>query len=58
MLDVDWFIRFEDGMMELEEAIEGMQKLIDNGLAWRLQGLYGRTADAFIADGFCTPRQE
>ena len=29
------------------------QYLIDTGLAWRLQGWFGRTASRMIKDGFC-----
>jgi hypothetical protein len=31
------------------------QKLIDTGLAWRLQGWFGRTAAALIEAGECKP---
>lgn len=38
-----------------EQVIEAWQKLIDTGLAWTLQGWFGRTAAAMIEQGLCTP---
>ncbi|MDO8547838.1 MAG: hypothetical protein Q7R68_10830 [Nitrospirales bacterium] len=36
-----------------EEQIEAWQYLIDTGLAWSLQGWFGRTASALIEQGLC-----
>jgi len=38
---------------EFEETA-AWQYLIDTGLAWRLQGWFGRTAKRLIDDGICT----
>jgi len=42
---------------EEQEAayLAAWQRLIDTGLAWRLQGWFGRRAAALIKEGFCTP---
>lgn len=36
-----------------EEIIEAWQTLIDTGLAWTLQGWFGRTAASLIEQGIC-----
>ena len=36
-----------------EEQIEAWQHLIDTGLAWSLQGCFGRTASQLIEQGIC-----
>jgi len=36
-----------------EQVIEAWQLLIDTGLAWRLQGWFGRTASQLIGQGIC-----
>ena len=46
-------IDYENGMMEWDRTVEFFQKLIDNGMAWSLQGHYGRTAMALIEEGYC-----
>lgn len=38
-----------------EQIIEAWQHLIDTGLAWSLQGWFGRTARDLIEGGVCTP---
>ena len=51
MVDVNDIMRYEGGEMDEAEMIEFFQKLVDNGMAWRLQGHYGRTAQALIDAG-------
>ena len=44
---------FEQGDMPGEDVIPFFQDLIDTGLAWQLQGTYGRAAKALIEGGEC-----
>jgi len=57
MPDVTKIIAYEQGAMDEAEVIEFFQELIDSGLAWRLQGHYGRTARRLIEAGLCSPRE-
>lgn len=50
-------IAFEDGMMDTDDVVPFFQDLIDTGLAWKLQGAYGRAAKSLIDQGQCTPPQ-
>lgn len=52
-IEVDDIIRYENGEMESEdEIIAFFQKLVNNGMAWKLQGHYGRTAQMLIDNGY------
>lgn len=47
-------IAFENGEMDEEQTLNFFQNLINTGLAWQLQGSYGRTAADLIEAGHCT----
>ena len=51
MAIVDDVIAYESGEMSEEQMIEFFQELVDSGMAWQLQGHYGRTAQALIEAG-------
>ena len=46
---------YENGELDETETIELFQDLIDSGLAWELQGSYGRQAKYMIDTGYCDP---
>jgi hypothetical protein len=48
---VSAIIAFESGELDGDKVIELFQHLVDTGLAWQLQGHYGRTAMALIEQG-------
>jgi hypothetical protein len=52
--NVDDIIKWEDGQMDSDEEAEFFQKLVNSGLAWQLQGMYGRRARQLIDDGIVT----
>lgn len=47
-------IAFETGELDDDGVIDLFQRLIDSGMAWRLQGSYGRMAAQLIEAGVCT----
>ena len=47
-------MEYECGDMSDSDMINMFQKLINNGMAWTLQGHYGRTATMLIDAGYCT----
>ena len=51
-------IAYESGELDDVETVTLFQSLIDSGLAWSLQGHYGRTAAALIDAGHCHVKGE
>lgn len=55
VVGVEELMAFENGEMDQDAAVNMFQRLINSGLAWQLQGYYGRTAQALIDAGLCEP---
>lgn len=53
MDQLDKMIAWEQGDLDDDETVELFQELIDSGMAWQLQGCYGRTAAWLIENGLC-----
>lgn len=51
---VDYIIQFEDGSLGANDILELFSYLLSTGLAWQLQGFYGRTASRLIEMGYIT----
>ena len=47
----------EDAESE-EQFLEAWQVLVDTGMAWQLQGFFGRTATQLIKQGLINPPQK
>lgn len=52
-VDVTQLMAYEDGSLSEDETVELFQQLIDTGMAWQLQGAYGRMAHHLIQQGLC-----
>lgn len=59
MPNIDDIMEWESGEMDEEREVAFFQGLINSGMAWRLQGCYGRRAMQFIKAGLCSkPKRE
>lgn len=51
MNNLDQIMAFENGELDYDETCELFQDLVNTGLAWSLQGSYGRTAMVMLEAG-------
>jgi hypothetical protein len=54
----DRIVEYEMGDMAEREMLELFQELVDTGMAWRLQGTYGRTAEYLIEQEYIYDKRE
>lgn len=52
---VGFTMDYEAGELDRDAIVAGFQRLIDSGLAFQIQGDYGRMANSLIEQGLCTP---
>ena len=48
-------IAWEQGSLDYDATLRLFQHLVDTGLAWELQGVYGRTARYMLDTGLIRP---
>ena len=53
MTMINQVIAYEQCELDEEGIIDMFQQLINSGLAWEMQGSYGRTAKALLDAGYC-----
>jgi len=46
-------IDYENGDMDFDRMVDLFQRMINDGIVWKLQGSYGRTANILVQDGYC-----
>lgn len=54
---LDAIMAYETGTLGVRKTLDLFVDLVNSGLAWRLQGHYGRTAKAMIDEGLLYQKQ-
>lgn len=54
-MDVNKLVEYEDGQLSFPETVQLFSELVSTGLAWQLQGSYGRMAQSLIDSGVLRP---
>ena len=55
---VNKIMQFESGTMEVNDTVDFFAELVKSGMAWTLQGSYGRGAKSLIDQGFISESGE
>lgn len=54
-MNINDIIAYENGELSDDETLTLFQGLVDSGMAWTLQGSYGRMAVVLIDSGLIAP---
>jgi hypothetical protein len=57
-INVNQIMAYESSQLNTKQTIKLFQNLEDSGMAYRLQGQYGRTATALIGKGLIKPNMK
>lgn len=55
LVSADDLMLYEDGNMSHASTLDLFQRLVDSGMAWTLQGSYGREAQRLLDSGAILP---
>jgi len=55
---INLIIRYENGQLSEGDTLGLFQELVDTGMAWELQGSYGRMANHLIEEQYIYDRRE
>ena len=51
-IDINDIISYEAGELDEDSTLNLFQELVDTGMAWQMQGHYGRMANDLLEAGF------
>lgn len=51
---VEQLVEYECGLLDGEGVLALFQELVDTGMAWKMQGSYGRMAEHLLDEGLIT----